>query len=234
MSPRHNALLADLPESEYERLMGCMELVSLPKGQTLFGMGETPAHIYFPVGAIVSMMIDMADGYSIEIHMLGRSCMVGVAAINEPSFYRATVRDSGLAYRMQLHDLNRLRAQCPHYMGAALQAVRRLLMHLSLGVACGKHHSVEQQLTRWLLLTLDRTAMPTVTITHQELSEILGFRREAITLTFARLAELGCIKTGRGELEVLDRHRLEAFSCDCYWTGQEKIRPVGQSKLGLF
>ena len=234
MSPRHNALLAGLPESEYERLLACMELVSLSKGQTLFGMGETPVNIYFPLGAIVSMMIDMADGYSIETHMLGRTCMVGVAAINEPSFYRATVRDSGLAYRMHRHDLNRLRAQCPHYMRAAMQAVRRLLMQLSLGVACGKRHSVEQQLARCLLLTLDRTAMPTVTITHQELSEILGFRREAITLTFARLAELGCIKTGRGELEVLDRHRLEAFSCDCYWTGQEKIRPVGQSKLGLF
>lgn len=234
MSPRHNALLAGLPEPEYERLVACMELVSLSKGQTLFGIGDIPSHLYFPVGAVVSMMVDMADGYSIETHMLGMTCMVGVAAINQPSFYRATVRHSGLAYRMHLNDLNRLRGQCPQYIHAALLAVRRLLMHLSLGVVCGKKHSVEQQLTRWLLLTLDRTATPTVAITHQELSEILGFRREAITLTFARLAQLGCIKTGRGELEVLDRSRLEAFSCDCYWTAQDRIRPRAHNRLDLF
>jgi CRP-like cAMP-binding protein len=224
MTPRSNLLLAELPEVEFERLAKHMELVSLSKGQTLFDVGQTPSHVYYPVGAIVSMMNDMAEGVSLETYMLGKACMVGVAALNEPSFYRATVRSSGLAYRMPVSVLQSERAHCPVYSSGALRVMRRMLMQMSQAIACSKRHSVRQQLVRWMLITLDRTMTQRIAITHQELAEILGFRREAITLAMGRFVDKGYIASSRGEIEVLDRNGLEAISCDCYWIGQEKKR----------
>lgn len=233
MSPENNALLANLPYAEFEMMMRCMELVSLSKGQTLFRAGDIPVHVYYPVGAIVSMMNDLPDGYCVETHMLGKACMVGVAATHGPSFYRATVRSSGLAWRMLLSDLKKTAAHCPVYMTGAQKAIWRTSMHLSQSLVCGKRHSVEQQLIRWMLITLDRTMTPSIPVTHQELSEILGFRREAITLTFGKLAELGCLRMSRGQVEVLSRPALEAFACDCYWLGQGMTRPVCREMLAL-
>lgn len=202
-----------------------MELVSLVKGETIFKMGDIPTHVYYPVGAIVSMMIDMADGYSVETYMLGKSSTVG--ALNAPSFYRAYVRSSGLAYRLPMSILQREYLFCPVYMRVAMTAMRRMLMQLSQSIACGKHHSLEQQLIRWMLITLDRISTSKIAITHKELSGILGFRREAMTLSLKRLTGLGYIESRRGEIEVINRKGLEALSCDCYWIGQEKKRPVG-------
>ena len=99
-------------------------------------------------------------------------------------------------------------------------------MQMSQSLVCSKRHTVEQQLIRWMLITLDRTLEPIIPVTHQELSEILGFRREAITLTFCKLARQGCIRTSRGQIEVLDRAALETFSCECYWLGQGAARPA--------
>jgi len=223
--PRNNTLLAALPECEYEKLAPYMELVSLVKGDTLFKTGDVPTHVYYPVGAIVSMMNEMSDGYSVETYMLGNSSTVG--ALNVPSFYRAYVRNSGLAYRLPMSILQREYPFCPVYMRVALTAMRRMLMQLSQSIACGKHHSVEQQLIRWMLITLDRMSTVKIAITHHELSRILGFRREAVTLALKRLGDLGCITSRRGELEVLNRQGLEKLSCECYWIGQEKKRPVG-------
>jgi CRP-like cAMP-binding protein len=225
MTPRFNTLLAELPASEYEKLAPHMELVSLVKGETIFKMGDIPTHVYYPVGAIVSMMIDMADCYSVETYMLGKSSTVG--ALNAPSFYRAYVRSSGLAYRLPMSILQREYLFCPVYMRVAMTAMRRMLMQLSQSIACGKHHSLEQQLIRWMLITLDRISTSKIAITHKELSGILGFRREAMTLSLKRLTGLGYIESRRGEIEVINRKGLEALSCDCYWIGQEKKRPVG-------
>ena len=224
MTPRNNKLLADLPDSEYQKLAPHMELVSLVKGETLFKTGDVSTHVYYPVGAIVSMMNEMSDGYSVETYMLGNSSTVG--ALNMPSFYTAYVRSSGLAYRLPMSILQREYPFCPVYMKNAMAAMRRMLMQLSQSIACGKHHSVEQQLIRWILITLDRISTHKIVITHQELSRILGFRREAVTLALKRLSGLGCITSRRGEIEVLHRQGLEARSCDCYWIGQEKKRSV--------
>ena len=225
MTPRINTLLAQLPAPEYEKLAPHMELVSLVKGETLFRTGEVPAYVYYPVGAIVSMMNDMSDGYSVETYMLSKSSTVG--ALNAPSFYRAYVRNSGLAYRIPVRILQREYPFCPVYMQFAMAAMRRMVMQLAQSIACGKHHSVEQQLIRWMLITLDRISTSKIAITHKELSGILGFRREAMTLSLKKLTGLGYIESRRGEIEVINRKGLEALSCDCYWIGQEKTRPVG-------
>jgi DNA-binding MarR family transcriptional regulator len=112
-------------------------------------------------------------------------------------------------------------------MQFAMAAMRRMVMQLAQSIACGKHHSVEQQLIRWMLITLDRISTSKIAITHKELSGILGFRREAMTLSLKKLTGLGYIESRRGEIEVINRKGLETLSCDCYWIGQEKPRPLG-------
>ena len=225
MPARANSLLADLPEGEYQTFVKHLQLVSLEKGKTLFYAGEIPTHVYFPVGAIVSMINDSEDGLSTETFMLGKSCMVGVGTEGQPSFYRAHVRGSGLAYRISMDTFLKIRSECPTYFKIALSATNRMLMQLSQAVVCGKRHSAEQQLIRWMLITLDRTMDETIQITHQELSEILGFRREAITLSLGKMTIRGEIRIRRGSIDVLHREALEQRTCNCYWIGQERKRP---------
>ncbi len=203
-------------------MTGPMQLVSLVKGQTLFQAGQTPQDVHYPVGAVVSMMVELSDGFNVETHMFGQSCMVGVGAIGAPSFYAAKVRNSGLAYSLPVEHLQQARQTCPTYVTNSQQAMQRVFRQLSLAIACGKRHCVEQQLARWMLTTLDRTLSDVIPITHQELSELLGFRREAVTLALGKFCESGLVACARGQLNVLDRGRLEALSCDCYWLGQDQ------------
>ena len=224
MIPRTNELLAHIPDDEYQAIASGMKLVSLIKGQTLFECGQIPAEVHYPVGAVVSMMMDLNDGYTVEAHMFGKSCMVGVGAVGVPSFYRAKVRSSGLAYRLCVDDLKRAWSSCPNYANGAQKTVHRLVQQLSQSVVCSKRHSVDQQLIKWILITLDLTFSETVPITHQELSELLGFRREAVTLALGKLCDSGLIACCRGQLTVCHREALESLSCDCYWMGQGRSR----------
>jgi len=225
MSPRINKLLTDLPESEYQLLLPHLEMVTLSKGQDLFQMGEMPSHVYYPAGAVVSVMKDMEDGFSVETYMLGMSNLVGHCAFLGTSFYRASVRSSGLAYRIALGTLRQLLPVCPSHNQAVMLALSRMIAQLSQALVCGKHHSVEKQLLRWMLITLDRTFQPAIEMTHQEISERLGFRREAITLALGKLMERGHIHIRRGTIEVINREALEMQVCDCYWIGQERTKP---------
>lgn len=226
MSPRTNALLSDLPDAEYESFAHQLRLVFLHKGQVLFQAGEVPQHVYFPVGAVVSMMNDNVEGKGMETFMLGKTCMVGVATVGQPSFYRAQVRSSGPAYQLPVSALLQLRKQCPTYFQHTVQAVNRMVMQLSQALVCSRHHLLEQQLIRWMLITLDRSLDACIDISHQELSELLGVRREAVTLNLKKMVERGEIAVRRRVLEVLDRAALESRSCDCYWHGQQKSRPA--------
>lgn len=230
MSRKLNALLANLPENEDQTLSEHLELVSLRKGQDLFLQGQIPAHVHYPVGALVSVMQDMPDGYSMEAYMLGRLNAVGLVGLYGPSLYRANVRASGLAYRMPLAVLQGLLSQCPVHLAAITRVLMRMVMQLSQAMVCGKRHSVEQQLVRWMLLTLDHVLEREIESTHQEISERLGFRREAITLALGKLTALGYVRSRRGRIEVLQRERLEAMVCDCYWLGQQKTRPHDQDQ----
>lgn len=222
MTPRSNHLLATLPESEYSLLVKHMELVSLKKGHILFEVGQVPELVYYPITAIISMMNDMADGFSVETYMIGNSGMVGIGALGKPSFYRAHVRHTGLAYRMNAATLIQKREHCMAYQHSEMFALNRMLMQLSQTIACVKHHAIEMQLIRWMLITLDRTAAPAIPSTHQEIADILGFRREAITLALQKLSDGGHVSTSRGRIQVLDRDALETMVCDCYWIGQQR------------
>ena len=225
MNPRINTLLDGLPQAEYERLTSRMDLVSLVKGRDLFLAGEVPHHVYYPVGALVSMVKDMPDGFSVETYMLGKTNVVGLSGLDGPIPYRAHVRHSGLAYRIPTPVLKSLMQECPVHAQAMTTMLRRMVMQLAQSVVCSKHHPVEQQLIRWMLISLDRTLEPVIEMTHQEISNLLGFRREAITLALGKLTVMDYIESRRGVIEVSCREGLESLVCDCYWMGQEKPKP---------
>ena len=227
MSPRTNGLLSLLPEVEYNAFAAQLRRVFLHKGEVLFEAGEVPRHVWYPVGAVVSMMVDSADGEPLETYMFGKTCMAGVATLGQPSFYRAQVRSAGPAYELPVTVLGLLRSACPVYCRHAADAVNRMVMQMSLSLVCNKHHLLEQQLIRWLLITLDRSTSSCIQITHQALSQLLGARREAVTLTLRTLVERHEVDLRRGVVEVLDRPALEARSCECYWIGEQKVRPPG-------
>ncbi|WP_146179617.1 Crp/Fnr family transcriptional regulator [Limnohabitans sp. Hippo3] len=217
MHPNNNAVLATLPSSEYQGLQSKLTLVSLTRGQTLIDMGESPTQVYFPVGAIVSMINELPDGQTIELHMLGRTCLVGVAALDVPSFYRATVRVSGLAYRLPMSELLSLRERCPTYFIEAQKRTGLLMSHIAQRATCISYHKVEQQLVRWMILMLDRLFDDVIQVTHSELASLIGTRREAVTMALGSLARQGLIEMNRGSIRVPNRAALEMISCDCYW-----------------
>ena len=216
MLPSSNALLADLPEQEYTLLTAHMKLVSLHKGQTLFEADEVPEFVYYPVGAIVSMLRDLDGGQVVESHIMGATCMVGIGTLGQPSFYRATVRTAGLAYKLRASDLIRAREHCPVYVKRSLQSMNKVMGQMSAGLACAAHHPVSKQLIRWLLRTYDRLLEPSIPMTHQEIADLLGFQRVTITKTLAELSEFGAFATRRGEIVLLDRKKLEEQVCECY------------------
>ena len=226
MQAENNTLLSNLPASELHTLTGSMRLVSLKKGQTLFRRGEVTRHVYFPVGAAISMMVDTEDGSTLETHMLGKTCMVGAGAVGQPSFYRAYVRMAGLAYQLDAETFESRRALCPTFQRNSHAALIRTLMQTSQTLVCSKLHSSEQQLIRWLLTALDRTVGDNLSITHRELAEILGFRREVVTVNLNQLVRQHALSLRRGVVQVLDRTLLETRSCDCYWVGLQRTRPL--------
>lgn len=225
MNPLHNNILAALSANDFAELEPHLRLVSLVHGQVLFEMGEIPVSVHFPVGAIVSMINDLPNGESIELHMLGRTCMVGVAAIDTPSFYRASVRVAGLAYRVPLDVLKALRLRSPDYFVLAQMRIALLMSHIAQRTTCINYHPVEQQLIRWMMLMLDRQFDMVIQVTHTELAKLIGVRREAITIALGDLVKKGLVSLQRGSIQVIDRPALELLSCDCYWNALGKTHP---------
>jgi CRP-like cAMP-binding protein len=175
---------------------------------------------------MVSMLVDLPEGTSIETNVIGRTSMVGVAAMDGPSFYRATVRHTGLAYRMPISALKHEAINCPVYTLAAQSNMCRLMAQMAQTMACGRHHSTEKQLIRWFLITLDHSLTSVIKITQQEVADLLGFRREAVALALKKLVIRGHVELNRGQIEILNRHALEKASCDCYWIHQARARTV--------
>ena len=152
--------------------------------------------------------------------------MVGVAALDGPSFYRATVRNTGVAYRMPTSILKNEATNCPVYTHAAKSNMCQMMAQMAQTMACGRHHSTENQIIRWFLITLDHSLTSVIKITQQEIADLLGFRREAVALALKKLVIRGHVKLSRGQIEILNRPELEKASCDCYWIHQERARTV--------
>ena len=220
--PRSNALLTALPDNEFLLMSNHLERVSLSKGQTLFTMGQRPSHAYYPVDTLVSMMLDSPEGNSIETNVLGNTCVVGIGTVYSPSFYRATVRKSGDAYRMSMAALKKVKPICPSYMRHEELATTRKLAHMAQKILCVAHHSKEKQIIMWLLLTLDRSYESVINITQQEMADLLGLRREVISRVLNQMVCQGELKLDRGSITVNKRSTLEKRACNCYELSLEK------------
>ncbi len=217
-SPRQNHLLATLPADIFEHILPHLELIPMPLGQVLYESGGQLHHVYFPTTAILSLHYIMENGASAEIAGVGNEGVLGISLFmggnTTPS--RATVQTGGhgyrLAGRLMMAEFNRAGAM----MRLMLRYTQALMTQMSQTAVCNRHHSVEQQLCRWLLLTADRLPSNELTITQELIAGMLGVRREGITETAGNLQRAGLISYRRGHITVLDRSGLESRACECY------------------
>ena len=217
-SPKQNHLLAALPAPDYERLLPDLELVPLPLGWAVYEAGGHLGYLYFPTTSIVSLLYVMEDGASAEIAVTGNDGLVGIALFmgGESTPSRAVVQSAGHGYRLKAAALKREFAQSGHLQHLALRYTQALITQMAQTAVCNRHHSVEQQLCRWLLLSLDRLSSNELTMTQELIANMLGVRREGVTEAAGKLQADGIIHYSRGHITVLDRPKLEKKVCECY------------------
>jgi CRP-like cAMP-binding protein len=217
-SPHQNHLLAALPSAESERLYPYLELVELPLGEVLYESGDQLQHVYFPATSIVSLLYVMADGASAEIAVVGNEGIIGIAVFmgGETMPNRAVVQSAGYAYRQKGQLLKEEFNRAGELQHLLLRYTQALLTQMSQTAVCNRHHSVDQQLCRWLLLSLDRLPSNELTMTQELIANMLGVRREGVTEAAGKLQSAGLIHYSRGRIIVFDRPLLEARACECY------------------
>jgi CRP-like cAMP-binding protein len=217
-NPQQNHLLAALTATERERLYPHLQLVQMPLGKVLYESGDVMRHVYFPTDSIISLLYVLADGASAEISVVGNEGIIGVSLFmgGETTPSRAIVQSAGFAYRL----IGQLLKEEFHRNGGMqlllLRYTQALLTQMAQTAVCNRHHSVDQQLCRWLLLSLDRLVSNKLTMTQELIANMLGVRREGVTDAAGKLQKLGVIQYARGRITVLDRPKLEKLCCECY------------------
>ena len=200
------------------RIRHQMELVKLPLGKVLYESGDTLNHVYFPTDSIVSLLYVMENGASGEISVVGNDGLVGISLFmggnSTPS--RAIVQSAGHAYRLSAQRLKDEFDLHSDMMELLLRYTQALMTQMSQTAVCNRHHSIDQQLCRWLLLSLDRLSNNQLKMTQELIANMLGVRREGVTDAAGKLQRAGVISYNRGHITVLDRPRLEQLSCECY------------------
>ncbi|OEC32804.1 cAMP-binding domain of CRP or a regulatory subunit of cAMP-dependent protein kinases [Pseudomonas cuatrocienegasensis] len=216
--PQQNHLLAALSMEVKERLFSHMEWVELPLGKVLYESGDTMRHVYFPTDSIISLLYVMESGASAEISVVGNEGLVGIALFmgGESTPSRAVVQSGGHAYRLPGQRLKDEFNRHGELLMLMLRYTQALITQMSQTAVCNRHHSIDQQLCRWLLLSLDRLPSNKLTMTQELIANMLGVRREGVTEAAGKLQRLGVIEYSRGRITVLDRHKLEELSCECY------------------
>lgn len=217
-TPRQNQLLAALPAGEWDRLRPQMELRPLPLGHVLYEPGSVMRHVYFPTTSIISMLYVMEDGSSAEIAIVGNEGIVGISLFmgGETTSSRAVVQSAGHAYRVPGQHLKEEFFRAGPFQRLLLRYTQALITQMGQTAVCNRHHSVEQQLCRWLLMSLDRLPSNELRMTQELIANMLGVRREGVTESAGRLQKLGLIQYNRGHIVVVDRAALEAHACECY------------------
>lgn len=217
-SPSQNHLLAALPTAEYEQLLPHLEPVALPLGEMLYEPDRQLQHAYFPTTAIISLLHVMESGASAESAGVGNEGMVGISLFmgGETTTSSAVVQTAGHAYWLDRRRLKQEFDRAGLLQRLLLRYTQALMTQMSQTAACNRHHSVEQQLCRWLLLTQDRVAQRELVITQELIAGMLGVRREGVTEAAGNLQRAGFISYRRGHISVLDRAGLETRSCECY------------------
>lgn len=213
-----NHLLAALPTDVQARLLPHLERVLLPLGKVLYESGDTLRHVYFPTDSIISLLYVMENGASAEISVVGNEGVVGIAVFmgGESTPSRAIVQSAGSAYRFlgqRLKDEFHRHGDMQHLL---LRYTQSLITQMSQTAVCNRHHTIDQQLCRWLLLSMDRLPDNHLTMTQELIANMLGVRREGVTEAAGKLQHLGVIHYQRGHITVLDRPKLEKLCCECY------------------
>ena len=216
--PRQNHLLAALPVDEYAYLLPHLELVPMPLGTLLYESGDKMHHVYFPTTAIVSLLYVMEDGASAEITVVGHEGIVGVSLFmgGESTPNLAVVQSAGHGYRLKASVLQTEFSKGLDLQHLLLRYTQVLITQMAQTAVCNRHHAVEQQLCRWLLLSLDRLPTSELTMTQELIANMLGVRREGVTEAAGHLQAAGLIRYSRSKIVVLDRRKLEARVCECY------------------
>ncbi len=215
---QHNHLLAALPQSDFERLAPNLVPVWLSLGEALYESGSALRHVHFPVDSIVSLLYVMADGASAEIAVVGNDGVVGVSIFmgGETTPSRAVVQSGGRAYRLEGELLKSEFVRAGPMQHLLLRYTQALLTQMAQTAVCNRHHTLDQQLCRWLLLSLDRLPSNELAMTQELIANMLGVRREGVTESAGKLQQDGLIRYSRGHITVLDRAGIEARTCECY------------------
>ena len=215
--PQKNQLLAALPDAEWQRWLPQLESVEMPLDQVLYESGGALSHVYFPTTAIVSLLYVMENGASAEIAVVGNEGVVGISLFmgGESTPSRAVVQSAGQGFRLkaQLMKDEFKKAPVLHLM---LRYTQALITQMAQTAVCNRHHSLDQQLCRWLLLSLDRLQGNELVMTQELIANMLGVRREGVTEGALKLQKAGLISYTRGRISVLDRQGLEQRTCECY------------------
>ena len=217
-SPKQNHVLAALPAEDYARLLPDLELVPMPLGWAVYESGDHMGYVYFPTTSIVSLLYVMESGASAEIAITGNEGLVGIALFmgGESTPSRAVVQSAGYAYRLKAAVLKREFEHGGPLQHLALRYTQALITQMAQTAVCNRHHSLDQQLCRWLLLSLDRLTSNELRMSQELISNMLGVRREGVTVAAGNLQAAGLIHYSRGKITVLDRPKLEKRVCECY------------------
>jgi len=217
-SPKENRLLAAMPDADYQALLPMLERVPMPLGQAVYESGGPQGYVYFPTSSIVSLLYVLADGATAEIAVTGNDGLVGIALFmgGETTPSRAVVQSAGNGYRLRASVLKKEFERGGALQHLLLRYTQALITQMTQTAVCNRHHSVDQQLCRWLLLTLDRLPGNQLVMTQELIANMLGVRREGVTEAAGKLQEAGLIEYSRGKITVVDRERLEKRVCECY------------------
>lgn len=218
ITPHQNHLLAALPAKVQERLFPNLEQVAMPLGMVLYESGDIMRHVYFPMNSIVSLLYVMEDGDSAEIAVVGNEGLVGVSLFmgGESTPSRAIVQSAGYALRLPGQRLKDEFNRHSEMQILLLRYTQSLITQMAQTAVCNRHHSIDQQLCRWLLLSLDRLSSNKLMMTQELIANMLGVRREGVTEAAGKLQKINVIEYNRGQITVLDRPKLEELSCECY------------------
>lgn len=216
--PRQNHLLDALLATDYNRLFPNLEFVKLPLGQVLYESGQQLKYVYFPTTSIISLLYVMENGASAEIAIVGNEGILGISLFmgGETTPSRAVVQSAGEGFRLKGDILKSEFNRAGPVQRLLLRYTQALITQMAQTAVCNRHHSVEQQLCRWLLLSLDRLASNEITMTQELIANMLGVRREGVTEAARKLQAAGLIEYSRGHIKVTDRPMLEKRSCECY------------------
>jgi len=217
-APQQNHLLAALPADARDRIFPYLQQVSLPLGKVLYESGGTLRQVYFPTDAIVSLLYVMENGASAEISVVGNEGLIGVAVFmgGESTPSRALVQSAGTAFGLSSQRLKNEFNNHGEMRTLMLHYTQALITQMAQTAVCNRHHSIDQQLCRWLLLSLDRLSHNRLEMTQELIANMLGVRREGVTEAAGKLQKLGVIEYHRGHIKVIDRPQLEAHCCECY------------------